>query len=327
MHDLLPILLRTVVILGFVMTIIPLLTWVERKVVADFQVRIGPNRAGPFGILQPVADGLKLLFKEDLIPTQADKVIYVLAPAISMVPALLAVAVIPFGPGEMFRVADVNVGVLYILAVTSLGVYGLVLAGWSSNNKWSLLGGLRSSAQMISYELTMGLAVASLVVAAGTLRLPDIVQLQGGGIWHWFFIPQFFAFVTFLIAGIAETNRAPFDLPEAETELVAGYHTEYTGMKFSMFFLAEYAAIFTVSAVAVTLFFGGWQAPWPAAPSTWVAPLWLLLKVAVFIFIFMWLRATLPRFRYDQLMAFGWKVLLPIALVNLSVTAVWVALK
>ncbi len=328
MSDLLPIVLRAAIVMGFVMSLVPLLTWAERKVVADMQVRIGPNRAGPYGILQPIADGIKLLFKEEIIPTQADKWVYLMAPVVAIVPALIAVAIIPFGPGEWWRVADVNVGILYILAVTSLSVYGIVLAGWSSNSKWSLLGGLRSSAQMISYELTMGLAVASLVIAAGTLRLPQMVELQAGGLHRWFVWPQFVSCISLFIAGLAETNRAPFDLPEAESELVAGYHTEYTGMKFSMFTLAEYGAIFTVSAVLATLFLGGWQAPFPVAPFTWLpAPAWLLLKCAVIIFIFMWLRATLPRFRYDQLMGFGWKVLLPVTLLNLTITAIWVALR
>jgi len=326
--ELLPIVLRAAIVIGFVMSLVPLLTWAERKVVADMQVRIGPNRAGPFGLLQPLADGLKLLFKEEIIPTQADKWVYLLAPAVAMVPALISVAIIPFGKGELWRVADVNVGILYILAVTSLSVYGIVLAGWSSNSKWSLLGGLRSSAQMISYELTMGLAVASVVIAAGTLRLPQFVELQAGGVLHWLVIPQFVSFLALFIAGLAETNRAPFDLPEAESELVAGYHTEYTGFKFLMFTLGEYSAIFTVSAVLSTLFLGGWQPPFPVAPFTWLpGPVWLLLKCSVIIFIFMWLRATLPRFRYDQLMAFGWKFMLPVTLINLAVTAAWVALR
>jgi len=309
--------LKIALVMGLVLLAVAYLTWLERKVIGDIQVRYGPSRVGRFGLLQPIADGIKLMFKEDIVPANADRLIFLLAPAISIIPALIVFAVIPFGPS--FVITDVNVGLLYVFAVTSLGVYGIVLAGWGSNSKYALLGGLRSSAQMVSYELSLGLSVVGVVMMAGSLSLVDIVEAQKGS-WYgilprWNVIPQFLGFVIFLVSSNAELNRAPFDLPEAETELVAGFHTEYSSMKFAMFFMAEYANMIGASAMATTLFLGGWQGP--LLPPVF----WFLLKVFCFLFLFMWLRATVPRFRYDQLMGFGWKVLLPLALVNVMFTA------
>ncbi len=285
---------------------------------AHMQVRLGPMRVGWHGLLQPIADGLKLIFKEDIIPAQASKVVFVLAPVIATVPALMAIAVIPFGDTISISgisidmvITDINIGILYILAVTSVGVYGIILGGWSSNNKYSLLGALRSSAQMISYELSLGLSLIGVIMISQSLSLVDIVNSQAK---YWFVILQPIGFLIYAISAIAETNRCPFDLPEAETELVAGFHTEYSSMKFALFFMAEYANIITVSAVAVTFFFGGWRGPY--LPPV----VWFLIKMALCIFFFLWLRATYPRFRYDQLMKFGWKILLPVALVNILIT-------
>ena len=321
---------------------VPVLVYLERKIVAWIQIRIGPNRVGPQGILQPFADALKLLVKEDITPFSVDKVVFAVAPILMLVPALITFVVIPFGPplpaswgnphlGSLVG-ADLNVGILYYLAVTSLGVYGIVLAGWSSNNKYSLLGALRSSAQMLSYEISMGLAILPVLMITGSLRLGDVVHAQTG---CWFCLPLLVSFIAYFITGVAETNRAPFDLPEAESELVAGYHTEYSSFKFAMFFMGEYANMVTVSAVATTLFLGGWTLgsigpdtmPESIALLGWIIPMIFFFgKMFIFIFIFFWLRATLPRFRYDQLMYFGWKVLLPVCLVNLMITAVVVIL-
>jgi NADH-quinone oxidoreductase subunit H len=341
---------KILVVIGAIMLSVPLLTWLERKVVADFQARIGPNRVGPFGILQPFADGIKLFFKEDITPTNADRWMYLLAPVVMMIPALTVFAVIPFGGrlkiGDFetnLQVTDVPVGVLYLLAITSLGVYGIVLSGWSSNSKYSLLGGLRSSAQMVSYELPMGLAVVcAIMISSRTdagLSLWNIVETQGGkGLvaegwfthWNflWWIVPGIVAFLIYTICGIAETNRAPFDLPEAETELVAGYHTEYSSMKFAMFFLAEYANMLNVSAISTTLFLGGYKSPIPLAIVPEGHPLaalssifWFVLKIFCFIMLFIWLRATWPRLRYDQLMRFTWKGLVPVALANIMLIA------
>lgn len=302
------------------------LTWYERRALARIQVRIGPNRAGPFGLLQPVADGIKLIFNQELIPAQADKLMFILAPIITVLPALIIWAVIPWGRQIIIGgreinlyLADVNVGVLYLTAVTSIAVYGIVIAGWSSNNKYALLGGLRSSAQMVSYELALGLSLIGPIMMAGSMSLVDIVetQIQNG----WFFIPQIIAFIIFLMAGLAEINRAPFDMPEAEQELVAGYHSEYSGMKFALFFMAEYIKMIAISAIAATLFLGGYALPFVETPAA-LGPLVLFVKIIILLFGMIWVRATLPRFRYDRLMAFGWKIMLPLALANVFVTAV-----
>jgi len=312
------------VVIGLLLLTIAYLIWVERKVMAHMQVRLGPMRVGWHGLLQPIADGLKLIFKEDIIPTHASKVVFVLAPVIATVPALITFAVIPFGDKITILgctldmvITDVNIGILYILAVTSVGVYGILLAGWSSNNKYSLLGGLRASAQMISYELPLGLALIGVLMMTGSLSLVDIVNAQSG---YWFILVQPVGFFVYAVSAIAEVNRCPFDLPEAETELVAGFHTEYSSMKFALFFMAEYANIITVSAIAVTFFFGGWRGPF--LPPV----VWFLIKMALCIFFFVWLRSTFPRFRYDQLMKIGWKFLLPLALANILITGLVMAL-
>ena len=292
-----------------VLTIAAGLIWLERRLLALWQDRYGPNRVGPAGLLQVLADTIKLLWKEVWIPPFADKPVFIMAPAIVMVTVLMSFAIVPFAPG--ISVADLSIGVLFFLAMSSLGVYSVVLAGWSSNNKYSLLGSLRASAQMLSYEVFMGLSVMGVVMLAGSFNLREIVEAQ-----HrlWFCIPQFLGLIIFIVAGIAETHRLPFDLPEAESELVAGFHSEYSGLKFGMFFVGEYLGITLISAMVVTLFFGGWLGP--VLPPV----VWFLLKTFVFICGFILLRATLPRPRYDQLMAYGWKVMLPLALVNLVVT-------
>jgi len=307
--------------------------YAERRVSAFMQGRLGPNRVGPQGILQPIADGIKFLMKEDIIPAGVDKPIFILAPAVLLIPALMTFAVIPFGSditlfGRQIplQVADVNVGILYVLALTSIGVYGIVLAGWSSNSKYSLLGGLRSAAQLISYELAMGLAVVSIILLSGSLKLNDIVADQQGYLFSWNVFKQPLAFIIFLIAVYAETNRLPFDLSEAEQELVGGYHTEYSSIKFSMFFMAEYANMITAAALTVTLFFGGWDVPLINETSlgiwgTLLSVSSFILKMGFFLFLFIWVRWTFPRFRYDQLMKLGWKVMLPIALLNIFITA------
>jgi len=308
------------------------MVYVERKVAALLQQRLGPYLVGPRGLLQPIADVIKLMFKEELRPRAADPILFALAPMISATAAFAAFAVVPFGADTTFfglldeplrlQVADVNVAVLVIFAIASMSVYGIVLAGWSSNSKYSLLGGLRSSAQMISYELSYGLALASVLVIANSLSLTDIVNSQAGTwlgfIPRWLIFLQPLGFLIYMTAGIAETNRAPFDFPEAEQELVAGYHTEYSSMSFAMFFLAEYINMVTVSAVATDLFLGGWHGPFLPVSLGWI---WFLVKVGAILFFYVWMRWTLPRYRYDQLMSFGWKVLLPLSVVNLLVTA------
>ena len=322
--------IKSAVILAFLLVGFAYLTLFERRVLARMQVRIGPNRAGPWGLLQPVADGLKLIFKEELIPARADKLIFVLAPIITVVPALIVLAVLPFGPavsigGRQIHLGladDLNVGALYILAVASIAVYGITLAGWSSNNKYALMGGLRSSAQMISYELALGLSFLGPILLANSMSMRDIVEAQAG--W-WFVLVQPIGFVIFLIATVAEVNRAPFDMPEAEQELTAGYHVEYSGMKFALLFMAEYDKMIAVSAIGAALFLGGYWGPY-VQQVPWLGPIYLLLKVLAILFLMIWVRATLPRFRYDRLMAFGWKVMLPLALVNVVVTAVLVVL-
>jgi NADH-quinone oxidoreductase subunit H len=382
-------LIKVVVVFGVMMTTLAYLQWVERKVIAHIQVRPGPYRVGPHGLFQPIADVIKLITKEDLIPPYVNKPLYLAAPFIAMVMALLPISVIPFGPAirvagyeTWMQLTDLNVGVLFILAVSSMGVYGIALAGWSSNNKYALLGGLRSSAQMISYELPLSLAIAAPLLISNTLSLRELVERQQGSILEWNILhgpfPQILSFLIFLIAGFAETNRVPFDLPEAENELVAGFHVEYSSMKFASFFMAEYANMITVSSMATLLFLGGWVAPWPArygsslVPAAifagagvvalyhgmhpghrrdrrtlpvfgvvflgiaaffllpvvqeWLLPLfWFCAKTGSVLFTFMWVRGTLPRFRYDQLMGFTWKFLFPVAVVNLLLTGFLVA--
>ena len=309
-----------------------IMVYVERKVAALLQQRLGPYLVGPKGILQPLADVIKLMFKEELRPLAADPLLFALAPIIAATAAFAAFAVVPFGADTTFfgllreplrlQVADVNVAVLVIFAVSSMSVYGIVLAGWSSNNKYSLLGGLRASAQMISYELSYGLALAGVLLVSNSLSLTEIVNRQAGSWWHviprWSVFLQPVGFFIYMTAGVAETNRAPFDFPEAEQELIAGYHTEYSSMSFAMFFLAEYINMVTVSAVATDLFLGGWHGPFLPESLGWI---WFLLKVSALLFFYVWMRWTLPRYRYDQLMRFGWKLLLPLAVVNLLVTA------
>jgi NADH-quinone oxidoreductase subunit H len=321
---------RVAVVFFALLILVMLLIWMERKVIADMQTRVGPTRAGPRGILITLADGIKLFFKEGITPTLADRPVYLLAPVIAMLPAFLAFAVIPFGTRVVvfgrvvpFQIADLSIGILWILAMSSLMVYAIVLAGWSSGSNYPLLGGVRSSAQMISYEVGMALAIVAVVMYSDTLRMSEIVASQDR-IWN--VIPQFPAFVIYLICGLAETNRPPFDLPEAESELVAGYHTEYSGIKFAMFYLGEYLNTVTVAAVATTLWLGGWRGPAPDIVP-WLWPLlWFLLKVLVIVYVYIWVRATLPRFRYDRLMSFGWKVLIPIGLAWVMLTGAIVVL-
>jgi NADH-quinone oxidoreductase subunit H len=302
------------------------------------QNRWGPTRVGPFGLLQPAADGIKFLFKEDLTPPHVYKPLYIAAPMIAVIFAVTSISVIPFGNwiqiGNIktpLQITDVNIGLLVVLGITSLGVYGVALSGWSSNSKYSLLGGLRASAQMVSYEIALGLSLVGVLILAGTFSLRGIVEAQNGWFWHWniFEGGQIVAFFIYLTAAYAETNRIPFDLPEAETELVAGYHTEYSAMKFAMFFMAEYANMITVACIASLLFLGGWSGP--LFGPFWLREIlpvfWFVLRIFAFLFVYIWVRGTLPRFRYDQLMAFGWKFLLPVAIANLVITALVVALK
>ncbi len=323
--DAIEILIKGIILISLLFLAAAYMTLCERVLMARVQLRLGPNRVGPFGLLQPIADGIKLLTKERFQPAGVEKFTYWLAPGISVFVALSVFMLIPFGDTiEVFgrtvslSIANVNVGVIFLLALSSLAVYAVVLAGWSSDNRYSLLGGLRGTAQMISYEIPMGLSLLTVVLIAGTLNLTDIVHAQKD---HWFIWSNPIGFIIYLITGFAETNRAPFDLPEAEQELTGGYHTEYGGMKFALFFLAEYVNILAVSSIAVTLFLGGWYGPGD------IPLLWFCVKVAFFVLFFMLVRATLPRFRYDQLMSFGWKVLIPIATINLIVTAYFILVK
>ncbi|MGE5680183.1 MAG: NADH-quinone oxidoreductase subunit NuoH [Bacillota bacterium] len=317
MSPLLYVLIITVVVLLVLMTIAANLIWVERRMLALWQDRLGPNRVGPFGLMQVIADMIKIFFKEDWIPKFADRPVFFIAPTIVITTVLMSFAVIPFAPGIV--VTDFNIGVLFFLGMSSLGVYSVVLGGWASNNKYSLLGALRAAAQMISYEVFMGLSLMGVVILAGSFNLNDIVLAQAKSTW--FIIPQIIGFFVFFIAGIAETHRLPFDLPEAESELISGFHSEYSGMKFGMFFVGEYLGITLISAMVVTLFFGGWL-----GPAFLPGVVWFFLKLAVFILVFVLLRAALPRPRYDQLMSYGWKFLLPLSLLNLVVTGAVVLL-
>lgn len=327
-------LVKCLVVLFILLTAVAYIQLAERKIVGRMQARVGPTRVGPFGLLQPAADAVKFILKEDVTPDTAHKFLYVLAPMLAVVLALLSITVIPIGPivtlfgiQTPLQITDINVGILLILGVTSLGVYGVVLAGWSSNSKYSLLGSLRGGSQMISYELALGLSLIGPIMLAGTLSLRGIVEAQRH--LHWFIVPQIVAFFIYLTAAFAETNRIPFDLPEAEGELGAGYHTEYSAMKFAMFFLAEYVNMITVSCVATLVFFGGWMGPLfgPVALRALLPVAYFLVKVSFFLFLYIWVRGTLPRFRYDQLMGFGWKVMVPLALANVLVTSLVVALR
>ncbi len=308
------------------------ITYAERRVIGWVQVRKGCNRVGWAGLLQPLADGLKLLMKETIIPARANKLLFVAAPVMALTPALVAFAVIPFGETNLFglwdtvhvmAIADLNVGVLYIMAISSLAIYGILIAGWASNSKYAFIGAIRSTCQMISYEIAMGFAIVTVLMLAGSLNLNEIVHAQAGGFWHWYIIPLFPMFIVYFISGCAETNRSPFDLPEGEAELVAGYFVEYSGMWFAIFSLAEYGAMILISLATVILFLGGWQAPIPALdfiPGT----VWLLAKVSFLIFVFIWFRATFPRYRYDQLMRLGWKVFLPWTLAWIAVVGIFI---
>ncbi|MGD0212350.1 MAG: NADH-quinone oxidoreductase subunit NuoH [Terriglobales bacterium] len=332
-------LIKSAVVLGVLLTLVAYSVWLERKVSGHIQNRWGPTRVGPFGLLQPLADGAKFIFKEDLTEPHVYKPLYIAAPIIAVVFAITSVAVIPFGNwvnlgpySTYLQITDMNIGLLVILGITSMGVYGIALAGWSSNNKYSLLGGLRASAQMVSYEVSLGLSLVGVVIMAGSLSLRTIVEAQQGTFWYiiprWnIFHGQTLAFFIYLISAYAETNRTPFDLPEAESELVAGYHTEYSSMKFAMFFMAEYANMVTVCCLATLMFLGGWNGPifGPHLLQGILPVFWFCLKGFFFLFLYIWVRWTLPRFRYDQLMAFGWRVLLPLAVANIVYTALVVA--
>ncbi len=328
--DFVILMIKIIVIFGGVMGSLAYLTWIERKVIARVQMRPGPTRVGPFGLLQPIADGLKFLFKEDVIPVNANRFLYIAAPVVSLIPALLAFSVIPFGP--WLQITDLSVGLLFIFAITSLGVYGIALGGWASNSKYPLMGAIRSSAQMISYELSLTLSVVGVLMIANTLSLNQLVLSQQrawlGFIPRWNIFLQPVAFLIYIVSAIAETNRLPFDLAESEQELVAGWHTEYSSLKFAMFMLAEYANMVTVSALATIMFLGGWSGP--VAGPDWLQAtlptLWFVLKIFIFIFFYVLLRSTLPRLRYDQLMNFGWKFLLPLSLANILATSFVVAI-
>jgi NADH-quinone oxidoreductase subunit H len=315
------------IIIGQVLAIIvPLLicvaflTLAERKVIAAIQLRKGPNVVGPFGLLQPFADGLKLLLKETVIPSGANRGVFIIAPILTFVLSLIAWAVIPFGVGVV--VADINVGILYLFAISSLGVYGIIMAGWASNSKYAFLGALRSAAQMVSYEVSIGFVMITVLLCVGSLNLTQIVLAQQGGFWHWYWLPLFPMFIIFFVSALAETNRSPFDLPEGESEIVAGYFVEYSSMAFALFFLGEYSAMILMSGTTSILFLGGWMPPFDFAPFTWIPGfVWFAAKMALCLFFFLWVRATLPRYRYDQLMRLGWKVFLPFSLIWVVLTA------
>ena len=330
---------KIVFVFGIAITSIPVLVLVERKLLGWMQMRPGPNRVGPWGILQTMADGIKLLFKEDVIPDNIDRPTYHVAPLLVICPALIVVAVIPFGPVievagyEIgMSIADLDYGLLYVFAVASLTTYGIVLAGWSSNNKWSLLGGMRSMAQMISYEVTLTVSIVGVLLLCQTFSLREIADAQSGGFWKWNVFSQPLGFLLFFIAGVAETNRLPFDFPEGESELTGGFHTEYSSMRFAMFFMGEYMNVFIMSCILATLFLGGFHPPYPYEFGTsWLEGMhgfaWVGIKIAFFVFLFIWLRGTLPRLRFDQLMRLGWQVMLPLAFLNLFATAVLIALR
>ncbi len=315
--------LQCLAVTGPLLIAVAYMTYVDRKVWASIQLRRGPNVVGPFGLLQPLADGIKLFLKESIIPSSANTTLFLIAPMITFMTALIAWAVVPFGKGAV--IADINVGILYLFAISSLGVYGIIIAGWASNSKYAFLGALRSAAQMVSYEVSIGFVLVTVLLCVGSLNLTKVVLAQAGGFWHWLWLPLFPMFVVFFISALAETNRTPFDLPMSEAELVQGFQTEYSSMPFALFFLGEYANMILLSAMGAVLFLGGWMAPIPWLPSTglWCA-LWFFSKIAVLLFTFSWTKGTLPRYRYDQLMRLGWKVFLPLSLGWVVVTAAFV---
>ncbi len=321
--------IQIAIVMGVVLLSVAYMTYAERKVLSFMQDRLGPMEVGPYGLLQPIADGLKLFFKEDIIPSGANKIIFAIAPIICLIPAMIGFVVVPYNEdfsmlgGTAGVISDLNVGLLYIFAVASVGAYGVILAGWASNSKYALLGGLRSGAQIISYELALGLSIVGVLLLSESLSLRDITMAQDGGFWHWHLFAQPVAFVVYVIAAVAETNRLPFDMPEAESELVAGFFTEYSGMRFSFFFLAEYANMILVSCLASILFLGGYEAPFEFLNFI-PGFAWLAIKTWALLFFFIWIRGTFPRVRFDQLMRFGWKVLIPVTLVNILVTALGV---
>lgn len=325
------ILLKIFLIVLLLLGVVAYLILAERKVISYIQCRIGPNRVGLRGVLQPIADAIKLIFKEIIIPTPSNRYLFLLAPILAMAPSLLAWSVIPFDKGWV--ISNINAGVLFLFAVTSLGVYGILIAGWSSNSKYSFFGALRAAAQTISYEIAMGFALVSVLLSAGSMNLQEIVLSQSGGIWRWFFLPLFPVFIVYWISAVAETNRAPFDVAEGESEIVAGFHVEYSGMAFAVFFLAEYANMILISVIAALMFFGGWLSPFEGIPVlgqwfSWVPGIiWLLLKSSFFLFLYLWMRATFPRYRYDQIMRLGWKILIPVSLVWLLVVAIAIQMK
>jgi NADH-quinone oxidoreductase subunit H len=321
--DVVIIIVKIAVVLGIGLLHVAYATYFERKVIGHMQARLGPMRVGFHGLLQPFADGIKLFFKEDIIPAQADKAVFYLAPVIFMASAMVNLAVIPFD--EKFVIANLNIGLLFIFAMAGIGVYGVFIAGWASNSKYAFMGGLRSAAQVISYEIALGLSLVGVMMMAGSLNLSDIIRAQGESVWGMYAIPQFLGFVVFVIAAVAETNRTPFDLPEAESELVAGYFTEYSGFRFALFFLGEYIAMILMASLCTICFLGGWTLPWyvlKVLPFLSYVPgvVWFIMKVYAFFFFYYWIRATLPRYRYDQFMAIGWKILIPIALANILLT-------
>lgn len=325
LEHILPNIAKILLIVVPLMLAVAYLTYFERKVIGYIQTRIGPNRVGPWGLLQPIADGLKLLMKEVIFPARSNLYLFLVAPVLAIGPALAAWAVMPFDAGLVL--ADIDAGLLYILAITSMGVYGIVVAGWASNSRYAFLGALRSAAQVVSYEIAMGFALVGVLIAAGSLNLGEIVLAQQGGIFNWYWLPLLPLFVVYFVSGVAETNRAPFDIAEGESEIVAGFHVEYSGMAFAMFFLAEYADMILISMLAATLFMGGWLSPFEGIPVleglfAWVPGLiWLLAKTSFFLFIYLWIRATFPRYRYDQIMRLGWKIFIPVTLVWLVIIA------
>lgn len=328
--DIIWIVLKVLLIVVPLILVVAYYTYAERKVIGYMQDRVGPNRVGSFGLLQPIVDAAKLLLKEIIIPTKSNRYLFFIAPILAFAPAYAAWAVVPFGKG--LALADINAGVLYILAMTSIAVYGVIIAGWASNSKYAMFGALRAAAQVVSYELAMGFAIIGVLIAAGSLNLSTIIETQQGGIWHWYFIPLFPLFIVYFIAGVAETGRAPFDVIEGESEIIAGHHVEYSGARFALFFLAEYANMILISLLTAVFFLGGWMSPFDGIPvldqlfSFVPGVIWLFLKTGIFMFMYLWIRATFPRYRYDQLMRLGWKIFIPVTLVWVIVVAFMVKL-